>query len=183
MYVDGGLILNYPVKLFDRLKYIAPEEVSYAARPTEYYAIGNTSFLAERPGRSPYVYNRQTLGLRLDTREQIGLYRYDEPPRGRGVGNLVEYAKALTGALRAVQENQHLHGDDWNRSIYIDTLDVGTTDFDLPESKKDALVAQGERGVASYFAWFDDPAATPENRIRPLPAGDGPVRMEIATPL
>jgi NTE family protein len=37
------------------------------------------------PGRSPYVYNRQTLGLRLDTRKEIAQYRYNEPARGKPI--------------------------------------------------------------------------------------------------
>ena len=167
VYVDGGVTLNYPVKLFDREKYIVESERAYAARATDYYTAGNAEFLKTRPGRSPYVYNKQTLGLRLDTREQIGLYRYDEEGKSKSIGDLGDYAQALMGALMSVQENQHLHGDDWQRTIYIDTLDVGTTDFDIADARKDALVRQGEQGVEAYFKWFHDPASDPCNRIAP----------------
>lgn len=165
VYVDGGVILNYPVKLFDRLRYIPEPEQPYAARRTTYYDAGNKEFLAARPGRSPYVYNRQTLGLRLDTREQIGLYRYDEAARRQPIGGLGAYARALTRALMQVQENQHLHDDDWQRTVYIDTLDVRTTDFDISDARKRALVEQGEAGVEAYFKWFDGAAEAPANRV------------------
>jgi NTE family protein len=164
VFVDGGVQLNYPVKLFDRRKYIRENEL-YAARTTDYYEQENARFEAERPNRSPYVYNRQTLGMRLDTREAIALFRYDEPLRGREIRRLPDYARALLTGLMNAQESTHLHSDDWQRTLYIDTLDVGTTDFHLSDARKTALLAQGALGAETYFRWFDDPLAQPANRI------------------
>ncbi len=165
VYVDGGVQLNYPVKLFDRERYIDLVQEPAAARRTEYYNRENAAFALENPGRSPYVYNRQTLGLRLDTAEEIGLFRYDEPAVGKPINHFADYARALLTAILAVQENQHLHSDDWQRSLYIDTLDVKTTDFKLPVAKKQALLRQGIAGAETYFKWFEDPAQDPANRI------------------
>jgi len=169
VYVDGGVMLNYPVKLFDRARYIDMEAEPDAARTTEYYNKENARFALAMPGRSPYVYNRQTLGLRLDTREQIGLYRYDEPLKGKPIKSFSDYARALLGSLMNVQEHVHLHGDDWQRTVYIDTLDVGTTDFDISRERMAALIEQGITGTESYFRWFYDPAEQPANRM-PAPA-------------
>ena len=165
VYVDGGVMLNYPVKLFDRQKYIDMESEAQAARLVDYYNKENARFLLERPDRSPYVYNRQTLGLRLDTAKEIGLYRYDEPQQGKEIKSFTQYAKALTSAFMQVQENQHLHSDDWQRTLYINTLDVKTTDFDLSDEKKDALVREGIKGAENYFQWFEDPQEQPVNRF------------------
>jgi len=165
VYVDGGVVMNYPIKIFDRAKYVEPGEAEYAAVTTDYYNRENARFDLENPGRSPYVYNRQTLGLRLDTREEIALFRYDEPPKGKPINKFTEYAKALIGAFMRVQENQHLHGDDWQRTLHIDTLDVGTTDFDLSDEKKKALLQSGIDCAETYFRWFEDPAEKPVNRV------------------
>jgi NTE family protein len=165
VYVDGGVQLNYPVKLFDRERYIDMVNELGAARRTDYYNKENARFQLERPDRSPYVYNRQTLGLRLDTTEEIGLYRYDEPIPGKQIESFTDYARALIAALMNTQENTHLHSDDWQRTVYINTLDVGTVDFDIPDSKKQVLVEQGIVGAERYFAWFEDPAESPVNRI------------------
>jgi NTE family protein len=164
VYVDGGVQLNYPVKMFDREKYVDRNE-SYAIRRTDYYNKENAALLLARPGRSPYVYNCQTLGLRLDTQEQIGLYRYDEPLVGKPITKFTDYARALLQALMNAQENQHLHADDWQRTIYVNTLDIGTTDFDLSAQKKQLLLSQGIDGAETYFRWFEDPSETPINRI------------------
>ena len=68
VYVDGGLLKNYPIKLFDRLKYIKDGEQSKAARKTDYYEAENQKFrIGSNANRSPYIFNRQTLGFRLDS--------------------------------------------------------------------------------------------------------------------
>jgi NTE family protein len=165
VYVDGGVIRNYPIKLFDRERYIDTSSESYAVRLTDYYNRENALFSLHSPGRSLYLYNRQTLGLRLDKSEEIGLFRYDEPSKRKRINNFTKYAMALIGAIMNVQQNQHLHSDDWQRTIYIDTLDVETTDFDLADEKKDALVQSGINGAETYFRWFENPTEAPANRI------------------
>ncbi len=165
VYVDGGVQLNYPVKLFDRLRYIDLDRDPWAARTTAYYEAENARFELVRPGRSPYVYNRQTLGMRLDTAREIALYRYGEEPDGVPIEGFTDYARALLKALLNVQERVHLHGDDWQRTVYINTLDVGTTDFDIDPLRQQALVEQGILGAERYFDWFDDPDEDPVNRV------------------
>ena len=165
LYVDGGVVRNYPVKLFDRMKYIDMDREPEACRHTDYYDEENDIFLEKRPGRSPYVYNRQTLGMRLDTKEEIALFRYDEPLKGNPVNRFREYAKALMGALMQIQENVHLHSDDWQRTLYINTLDVETTDFDLSDDKKRELTEQGRIGAETYFEWYHNPEEAPVCRI------------------
>jgi len=165
VYVDGGCMRNYPIKLFDRERYINMQNEAHAARRTDYYNKENALFLLDRPGRSPYVYNRQTLGMRLDTGEEIAIYRYNEKPRSKPIKKFTDYAKALIGAMMHVQENQHLHTDDWQRTIYVNTLNVGATDFDLSDRKKEALIREGISGAENYFRWFEDPQEQPVNRI------------------
>ena len=165
LYVDGGVQLNYPVKLFDRERYIDLVNEPAAARRTPYYNEENARFQLDRPGHSPYVYNRQTLGLRLDRKEEIGLFRYDEPLEGKPIKNFSDYARRLIGALMNAQENMHLHSDDWARTVYINTLDVGTTDFDVSDTTKQALIEEGIRGSEKYFGWFDNQAEIPVNRV------------------
>lgn len=166
VYVDGGVMLNYPIKVFDRLRYIDTSNEPGAARYVEYYNRENARFLLERPDRSPYVYNRQTLGLRLDTAEEIAIYRYGEPPVGKKIDNFSRYARALISAVMQVQENMHVHSDDWQRTLYINTLDVKTTDFDLSKEKKESLIEEGIKGAETYFKWFENPAEDPVNRIQ-----------------
>ncbi len=163
-YVDGGVLDNYPVKLFDRMKYIAESDRQMNARATEYYETENARFLARFPQSSPYVYNRQTLGFRLDSSAEIGAFRDHNEPTHQKLGNFVDYAKALIGTIIDCQAHQHLHSDDWQRTIYIDTLGVSTTQFDLTEVVKQQLIASGRKHTDSYFTWFDTTTEQPVNK-------------------
>jgi NTE family protein len=49
---------------------------------------------------------------------------------------------------------------DWQRTVYIDSLGVGTTDFDLGDQRKDDLVKSGANGLTNYAKWYD--AAKPQ---------------------
>ncbi|MFC2032402.1 patatin-like phospholipase family protein [Chloroflexota bacterium] len=158
VYVDGGLLNNYPVKLFDREKYVSREK-----RSTDYYDKQNASFLKEHPESSPYVFNKETLGLRLDSKEEITGFRYNEPQVEK-IDHFFEYVKALIKTILDSQSNTHLHGDDWQRTIYVDTLGVSTTDFSLSDDLKRDLEESGRNGANEYFNWFDDPANQPVNR-------------------
>jgi NTE family protein len=62
------------------------------------------------------------------------------------------------------QGNIHLHSDDWQRTIYIDSIGVGTTDFNLSDDMKKKLEDSGRKGAGAYFEWFDKPESKPANR-------------------
>ena len=158
VYVDGGLLDNFPVKLFDRDRYITGEK-----RNTDYYEKQNASFLKEHTESSPYVYNKETLGFRLDSKEEISGFRYNEPQVEK-IDHFFKYIRALIKTILESQSNTHLHGDDWQRTIYIDTLGVSTTDFDLADDLKTDLEKSGRSGAEEYFKWFDDPNNQPVNR-------------------
>lgn len=157
VYVDGGVLDNYPIKLFDRKKYIQSTNFS----EPEYYKAINLQFdSADRP-ISSYVYNKETLGFRLDTKDEISVFRDHAEPACKKVDNFFDYTWALIHTVLEAQQSSHLHNDDWARTFYIDTLGVGTTDFDLSDTKKKALVASGREGATKYFEWYDNADAKP----------------------
>lgn len=158
VYVDGGVLDNYPIKLFDREKYVA---TGHALIP-DYYARVNSELAPLERAISPYVYNKETLGFRLDTKEEIAVFRDQAEPPHEKIDNFFEYAWSLVSTIMDAQQNAHLHSDDWQRTIYIDTLGVKTTEFDLSDAKKKALVQSGKDGAEAYFTWFD--ASSPINK-------------------
>jgi len=165
VYVDGGLLNNYPVKLFDRDKYV--DDAGASVEP-EYYKDENKRFLkGPNKDRSRYVYNKQTLGFRLDSKQEIAAFRYGDVPVVSRIDDFFGYSKALVRTILNVQESQHLHSDDWHRTVYIDTLRVGTTDFDITDRKKQDLVKSGRQHAEDYFAWFEGATGSdaPKNRV------------------
>jgi NTE family protein len=154
-FVDGGVLNNYPVKLFDRKKYLVGADDSHG-RETSYYQEHNQALADAGRSISKYLYNKETLGFRLDSGEEIAVFRDGAEPVHHRVGDFFDYAWALVNTIMESQQNQHLHGDDWHRTVYIDTLGVKTTDFNLKDDKKKALADSGEKGTRKYFEWFED---------------------------
>jgi NTE family protein len=77
-----------------------------------------------------------------------------EPPREK-IDDFFSYGWALVHTILENQQNTHLHDDDWQRTIYIDSLGVKTTEFDLSDDRKNRLVVSGRKGVEEYFKWYD----------------------------
>lgn len=166
VFVDGGVLNNYPIKLFDREKYVESKNRQKMAKVPEYYEAENKEFIIGHPNSSRYVYNKETLGLRLDSKQEIAAFRYGPDTVRDEIAGFVDYAKALVSTILDSQGNMHLHSDDWHRTIYIDTVGVGTTDFDIKDARKKELEDSGRKGAANYFEWFDNWKAN--NKDKPL---------------
>ncbi len=149
VFVDGGVLNNYPIKLFDREKYLADANMGV---DTEYYKPANAS---KPDSSSRYIFNKETLGFRLDTAKEIAVFRDGQEPQAEKIDDFFDYGWALINTILEAQQNNHLSSDDWARTVYINTLGVKTTDFDLSDERKHALVQSGEDGVTTYFNWYD----------------------------
>jgi NTE family protein len=157
VYTDGGVTDNYPIKLFDRQKYL---ETASFLEPDYYKKINrklqkSASAANGRPV-SKYVYNKESLGFRLDSQTEIALFRDQAEPPRREVDDLFDFSLALLKTLYGLQDNFHLHSDDWQRTVYIDTLGVDTFDFSLSNARKQALFDSGKKGAEAYFTWNDN---------------------------
>ena len=118
VYSDGGVLNNYPIKLFD--------------------ASGHP--------------NNATLGFRLDSEEEIQRFRDGLlSKKSTDISSLFGYANALVKVFYQFQDHEHARGHDRNRTVYIDTLGVSTTDFDLTDSDKKALIDSGEKAVKNFL--------------------------------
>ena len=165
VYVDGGVLDNYPVKLFDRQRYIDPKNLKAHGKLTEYYKKHNAGLKRKKLAISPYLYNKETLGFRLDSEREVAMFRDQAEPAVEAIDDFFDYTRNLLKTLMDAQANYHLHGDDWQRTIYIDTLGVKTTEFNITDAKKKALVDSGRKGSQAYFKWYDDPKSSPANKV------------------
>lgn len=155
VYVDGGLLDNYPIKVFDRGSYVIEESNK---RRTEYYEKTNKSLKREKDQIDEYIYNKETLGFRLDTKEEIEKFLDPdkEMPIKNEIKTIFSYSKALVTTLIDFQNNVHLHSDDWQRTVYIDTLGISSTDFGISNSKKQKLVNSGITHTKAYLEWYNN---------------------------
>ena len=154
IYVDGGLLDNYSIKTFDQLFYMTDKN---NARRTDYYDKINTrTRMQKQEEKNEYVYNKETLGFRLDAKEDISTFLNHGSEKRNDIKSFFSYTKALVTTLIDFQNNIHLHSDDWQRTVYIDTLGVRAVDFDISDSKKQKLVESGKKYTEAYLEWYNN---------------------------
>jgi NTE family protein len=118
--VDGGLLSNFPVDVFDQPR---------SARP-----------------RWP------TFGIKLSARPTAA-------PRPRSIAGPLDHVRALVDTLLTATDRMHL--DDpcvVARTMFVDTLAVAATDFDLDDATKDVLYRNGREAAARFLARWDEVA-------------------------
>jgi NTE family protein len=145
--VDGALLSNYPLGIFDRDD--------------------------GRPARWP------TLGIRLTS--PLG-----EPRGGVPVRGPVSLALAIVQTTLEASQAQHVEGAcDVDRSVFVDTSQVGVIDFDITAAQQEALYLAGRQAAESFLAtWsYEDwrarcapgPPAPPGPTPAPVAPSDEPV--------
>ena len=154
VYVDGGLLDNYSIKTFDKESFV--DDKKRNVRCTEYYdKVNAQKRVKEQLGKDRYIYNKETLGFRLDAKEDISMYLSHTATVRNKITSFFTYTKALVTTLIDFQDNVHLHSDDWQRTVYIDTLGVRAIDFDISDSKKQKLVESGRQYTEEYLNWYN----------------------------
>jgi NTE family protein len=137
---DGGVTWNYPINLFDNKKYVS--------NPQNYIKVD----YSDNP---EYVFNYETLGFRTDSKQVIEYSKDNWAIEPIKINNLKDYAGAVINFLMEMANKSHLHQNDWNRTVFIDVLDVKTTDFKLPAAKIQALISSGKTCTSEYLKWRD----------------------------
>jgi NTE family protein len=132
--VDGGMLSNYPVWLFDA-----------------------------RDGEVPEWPTFGLLLVEPETREHLGM-RIEPPRKERGVGALIDYLKSMAQTMMAAHDRLYVEQADFARTIPIPTLGVGTTEFGLSLERRRALFESGRTATASFLATWDFDAYVEEFR-------------------
>jgi NTE family protein len=153
--VDGGLTWNYPINIYDDIRWLSHKD-DYKL----YTFLDHPA--ADNKGR---FYNKETLGLMVETRSEV----WNRPKVINGkpgnIWSFPSYLKAMIGLMTDVTTNNFLNLPDWQRTIFIEAHGVRATDFDLPEEKLEKLVKSGEDAAREYIGWFQSRDNTPLNRI------------------
>ena len=124
--VDGGMLSNFPVAVFDRTD--------------------------GRPPRWP------TFGLKLSSRAAA------TAPRPCGSGPLA-LARAMVATMTSFYDRVHLSDPDvLRRTIFIDTFDVRSTDFDLDAATRERLYVSGRTAAQEFLATWDHDAYVSAHR-------------------
>jgi NTE family protein len=125
LYVDGGLYVNYPIK--DR----------------DYNSV-----------TGEYTRYKKILGFCLVSDDEQQEYEHRVVPKVNDIsvdGVLSFVLKMITSAMFNVQDQDVMNGLDLDRTIFIRTRDVGTTELTLSESRREMLYSEGREGVRNFL--------------------------------
>jgi NTE family protein len=127
--VDGGLLSNYPLFIFDSTKYVA-------------------GMVA---GENSYALNPQTLGLMMELPGQIAYSKSVMGNYPMAINNLNGYLSALYHTL-IDKPNPEANGHHTvQRTITISNLNISPRIRKLPEKTITALLQSGKEGVRRFF--------------------------------
>lgn len=128
--VDGGLVMNFPIRVFDE---------------SHYYS--GASLAAFQEG----FRNPQTLGLRLDSQEQIS---YDQDQTGlapQAIDGIDDFTVALYVMIIENLNRQLLDDRDWERTVSINTMQIGPRVKKLSDKQKNDLISSGSAAASFYL--------------------------------
>jgi NTE family protein len=130
LYVDGGLLNNYPISMFDTKR-------------------NNENI------QSNYM-NSETLGYRLVSKELKSNYEQSfellTNNENKNEEKFTSYLLMLWNFYFLSEEMYHSEKTkDKERTIYIDSLDISALDFDLTSEDKKRLIESGEYAVECFL--------------------------------
>ena len=124
--VDGGMLSNYPVWLFD----------CDDGTPPDWPTFG--MLLVEPKPRIP-------VGARLPKPKHAG----------SGAAAVLDYVKALAQTMMEAHDRMYVEQASYARTIPIPTLGVGTTEFDLSKERALALFDSGRWAAEKFLDKWD----------------------------
>ena len=139
LFVDGGVLDNYPIQAFDT-------PIAKANRK-------GGELIEDVTNRKNPIYNKSTLGLRVDSSHELQFDR-GLAPEGDDFyesKNFFNYLKNLIDLIHSNANKRHLDDYDWHRTVRIDTGTTKSTNFDLTKEEQDALVLAGKQAVIDYL--------------------------------
>ena len=129
--VDGGLLMNYPIGLFDQNRYLSHPNIDCAANQP--------------------IFNVETLGLRLERAEKIKADAQNLGLAAYPIQNFRGYMGAFYNLVSEAANRFNFHADDLKRTVSIDFKNTNPRVRKLSDTEKATLVESGKAGVSAFF--------------------------------
>ena len=124
--VDGGIIGNYPIFLFD-------------------------STYMDSLGHEVRIPNPYTIGVRIDTEEQIKQDSVDQELAEMPINDLMTYMNAFYSIIIENLNRPQLTDADWDRTISVSSVGIGPKIKNLSAEQKKALVDSGRKSCEMFI--------------------------------
>lgn len=130
VFVDGGMLMNYPIEIFDNTKYLSDVDSEQE----------NVPFC-----------NMETIGLRLERCEQID--HETQLKDGLAPYEINDFGSFLGALYNVVMENVNLpKNEDKKRTIYINDMNMSPRVRKIPEEEKQKMMICGQQGVIEFLS-------------------------------
>lgn len=129
LVVDGGIIGNYPIFLFDSS-----------------YVDDNNNLI-----RIP---NKKTLGVRIDSKTQVEKNNIDQSLVHYEINNIIEYLTAFYALLEESLNRSTMSKQDWERTISVSNAGISPKIKKLSKKEKDSLTSSGEFYTRNFLEKF-----------------------------
>jgi len=130
--VDGGMIDNYPIHVFD------------GAYPGDPLA---------KTGQVPV--NPRTLGLKILTPDENISYKLVD--HDNKIDGIKSFTLSLVNTLMIANERRYVTPQNWQRTAVIKVPNIPLTKFDLSPEEIQQLLTAGSKGIKDYFELGDEP--------------------------
>ncbi|MEW9576626.1 patatin-like phospholipase family protein [Bacillus toyonensis] len=169
-YVDGGVLDNYPIRLFDRKSFVSKEEhltttetineVNKLVSNTDHHSAlrslhtnYNVSFFDPA---DEIVYNKETLGFRLESRAEIAMLKHIASAKKHHIGHsLIDFVWNLSQTMIKGQASGKTTKEDAARTVFINTFFTSAINFDITEEEKKTLIDSGYTCTKDYLHQFN----------------------------
>lgn len=124
--VDGGILGNFPIEIFD-------------------------SYKIDSDGMRIRIPNMNTLGIRIDSEEQI---KNDQQIKGLApyeINDLANFVEAFYVLTLETINRRSLVPEDWQRTISVSSVGIGPRIKRLSVGQKDRLVNSGSLAAREFF--------------------------------
>jgi NTE family protein len=124
--VDGGIIANYPIDLFD-------------------------TFTTDSLQNKTRIINPETIGVRIDSELQIKNDNNTRELVPLKITNLKEYIGAFYIFVLENLNRNKLTAEDWQRTISVSSVDIGPRIKKLSAAQKESLIISGRRSTIDFI--------------------------------
>lgn len=128
--VDGGMLMNYPIHLFDQNRYLSRPQADLSPEAK--------------------VFNTETIGLRLESAEQIKADAENFELAPYPIRSFKTYMGAFYTLVSEAANRYNFHSEDLKRTISIDFKDVSPIVRKLSDAEKNTLVESGRKCVSDF---------------------------------
>ncbi len=128
--VDGGLLMNYPIGLFDQNRFLSIPKADLAPET--------------------FVFNEETLGLRLESAEQIKADAQNLGLASYPIRSFKSYMGAFYNLVSEAANRYGFRPEDLKRTISIDFQNIGPKVRKLSEAEKNVLIGSGKKCVGDF---------------------------------